>query len=58
MGTAASIVLGDPACYARFGYRPALPLGLSGPYDGAGDAFMVHEFVSGAYPARRRAVRG
>ena len=47
-GTAASVVLGDPAYYARFGYRPAAPMGLSGPYDEAGDAFMALELVTGA----------
>ena len=45
MGIGASIVLGDPAYYGRFGYRPALAMGLSGPYDAAGDAFMVVEFL-------------
>jgi len=44
MGIRASVVLGDPAYYGRFGYRPALAMGLSGPYDAAGDAFMAAEF--------------
>ena len=45
MGIRASVVLGDPAYYGRFGYRPALAMGLSGPYDAAGDAFMAVEFL-------------
>jgi putative acetyltransferase len=36
-----TVVLGSPPFYARFGFVPALPLGLTGPYDAAGDAFRV-----------------
>lgn len=36
-----TVVLGSPPFYARFGFVPALPLGLHGPYDAAGDAFRV-----------------
>ena len=36
-----SVVLGSPPFYARFGFVPALPLGVTGPYDVAGDAFRV-----------------
>lgn len=35
------VVLGSPPFYARFGFVPALPLGISGPYDAACDAFRV-----------------
>ena len=31
VGTAASIVPGDPAYYARFGYRPAAPMAVTSP---------------------------
>ena len=36
-----TVVLGSPPFYARFGFEPALRLGISGPYDAAGDAFQV-----------------
>lgn len=36
-----TVVLGSPPFYARFGFVPALSLGLTGPYDAAGDAFGV-----------------
>lgn len=36
-----TVVLGSPSFYAPFGFVPALPLGLTGPYDAAGDAFRV-----------------
>ena len=36
-----TVVLGSPPFYASFGFVPALPLGLTGPYDAAGEAFRV-----------------
>ncbi len=36
-----TVVLGSPPFYARFGFVPALPLGMHGPYDAAGEAFRV-----------------
>lgn len=36
-----TVVLGSPALYQRFGFVPALPLGITGPYDAANDAFQV-----------------
>jgi len=36
-----TVVLGSPPFYARFGFDPALPLGLTGPYDAADEAFRV-----------------
>ena len=36
-----TVVLGSPPFYERFGFEPALPLGVTGPYDAAGDAFRV-----------------
>ena len=36
-----TIVLGLPAFYARFGFVPAEDLGITGPFDDAGDAFQV-----------------
>ncbi|WP_139215182.1 GNAT family N-acetyltransferase [Oceanisphaera psychrotolerans] len=35
------VVLGEPAFYRRFGFRPASELGLECAYPGAGDAFMA-----------------
>lgn len=34
-----TVVLGSPPFYARFGFQPAFQLGVTGPYDAAGDAF-------------------
>lgn len=35
------VVLGEPAYYRRFGFEPALPLGLRSPWDDAGEAWMI-----------------
>ncbi|MBL1378611.1 GNAT family N-acetyltransferase [Zobellella iuensis] len=35
------VVLGDPAFYGRFGFKPARELGLHCPFPDAGDAFMA-----------------
>jgi putative acetyltransferase len=38
------MLLGDPNYYRRFGFRPALPLGLRNPYAGVmPDGFEIHE---------------
>jgi putative acetyltransferase len=34
------VLLGDPAYYGRFGFRPAREVGITGPY-GDGDAFQA-----------------
>lgn len=44
------VVLGDPAYYARFGFRPAAEAGLRDEY-GGGPAFQVLELRAGALPA-------
>ncbi len=36
-----TIVLGSPSFYEPFGFVPALPLEIHGPYDEAADAFQV-----------------
>jgi putative acetyltransferase len=36
-----TVVLGSPPFYERFGFVPAVDLGITGPYDAAGDAFRV-----------------
>ncbi|VTR98529.1 GNAT family N-acetyltransferase [Tuwongella immobilis] len=43
------VVLGEPAFYRRFGFRPAYPFGLFDRYEG-GDAFQVLELSPGALP--------
>ncbi|MEZ5116920.1 MAG: GNAT family N-acetyltransferase [Candidatus Nanopelagicales bacterium] len=35
------VVLGEPAYYGRFGFGPAAALGVTGPFDDAGDAFQA-----------------
>jgi putative acetyltransferase len=42
-----AVVLGDPAYYARFGFRPASRFQLESEYD-AGEAFMALELRPGA----------
>lgn len=36
-----TVVVGAPAFYGHFGFIPVASLGISGPYEGAGDAFRV-----------------
>lgn len=43
------VVLGDPAYYRRFGFRPASGFGLSDEY-GGGDAFQAMELISHGLP--------
>ncbi|MFG0274140.1 MAG: GNAT family N-acetyltransferase [Phycisphaerales bacterium] len=50
------VVLGDPAYYARYGFRPAREDGLADAYNG-GDAFQVLALVSGAVPRGAGLVR-
>ena len=50
------VVLGDPAYYARFGFRPAADAGLRGEY-GGGPAFQVLELRSGSLPVAAGLVR-
>jgi HAD superfamily hydrolase (TIGR01509 family) len=50
------VLLGDPAYYSRFGFRPASDFGLSSEY-GGGDAFQVLELRPGALAGRRGEVK-
>jgi putative acetyltransferase len=50
------VVLGDPAYYARFNFRPAVTFGLSDEYNG-GDAFQVLELLPGSMPVGAGLVR-
>ena len=51
-----AIVLGHPAYYPRFGFRPAAPLGIRWEH-GAEEAFMVRELQPGALAGRRGIIR-
>ena len=44
-GAEAVVVLGHPACYPRFGFRPASAFGLTCAYDVPDEAFMALELV-------------
>jgi putative acetyltransferase len=44
------VVLGEPAYYERFGFRPAAAVGLADEYAG-GPAFQALELVPGGLPA-------
>ena len=50
------VVLGSPAYYSRFGFRPASELGLSDEY-GGGPAFQALELVPGELPVGAGLVR-
>ena len=50
------VVLGDPAYYARFGFRAASDFGLRDDY-GGGDAFQAVELIRGALPVGAGLVR-
>lgn len=47
-GAAFVVVLGEPAYYGRFGFRPASTFGLRCEYDKAGNAFQCVELTPGA----------
>jgi putative acetyltransferase len=51
-----AVVMGEPAYYSRFGFRPAADFGLSDEY-GGGPAFQVIELVPGALPSGSGLVR-
>ncbi|MGJ3241344.1 MAG: GNAT family N-acetyltransferase [Opitutales bacterium] len=42
-----AVVLGDPAFYARFGFEPAEPRGITCLWEDAGPAFQVLELTPG-----------
>jgi putative acetyltransferase len=53
LGERLVVVLGDPTYYRRFGFEPAIRLGLTSPWSGLGDpwqALVLPEVVSGAEP--------
>jgi putative acetyltransferase len=50
------VVLGDPAYYSRFGFRPASRWGLVDEY-GGGAAFQAIELSSGSLPITGGVVR-
>jgi putative acetyltransferase len=51
-----AVVLGEPAYYARFGFRPAPEFGLSDEY-GGGPAFQAVELLPGSLPLGAGLVR-
>jgi putative acetyltransferase len=51
-----AVVLGEPAYYARFGFRPAPEFGLVDAY-GGGDAFQAVELIPGTLPVGAGLVR-
>ncbi len=55
-GFGLAVVLGEPAYYGRFGFRPARDFGLSDEY-GGGPAFQAIELVPGAMPGGAGLVR-
>ncbi|WP_125702333.1 GNAT family N-acetyltransferase [Lacticaseibacillus daqingensis] len=38
-------ILGDPAYYGRFGYRPAIDFGVQAPFDVPEENFMLRELI-------------
>lgn len=44
------VVLGDPAYYARFGFRPGAEFGITGPWASFGDAWQVLPLRAGIAP--------
>jgi putative acetyltransferase len=50
------VVLGEPAFYSRFGFRPASEFGLSDEF-GGGAAFQAIELIPGAMPTGAGLVR-
>jgi len=56
-GHEAVFVLGEPAYYGRFGFRPAGERGLSCEYDVPKEFFLALELVPGALSAARGVVR-
>lgn len=51
-----AVVMGEPAYYSRFGFRPATEFGLADEY-GGGPAFQALELVPGALPVGAGLVR-
>lgn len=51
-----AVVLGEPAYYQRFGFRPAAHWGIDSTYD-AGDAFMACEYLPISLSQRRGRAR-
>ena len=49
-GIKTAVVLGSPAYYGRFGFRPARLWNLRDEYQG-GDAFQALEFIPGSFPS-------
>jgi putative acetyltransferase len=50
-------VLGHPDYYPRFGFAPAIPLGVRCPFEVPSEAFMLLELQPGAVRGRQGVVR-
>jgi putative acetyltransferase len=57
LGAGAVVVLGHPAYYPRFGFRPASELGIACEYDVPDEAFMIMELKSHYLPAKGGTIR-
>lgn len=51
-GVQVVVVVGEPAYYRRFGFRPAREFGLRSEYTDVGDAFMACELARGVLAGR------
>ena len=56
-GAEAVVVLGYPAYYPRFGFRPASAFGITSEYDVPDEAFMALELADGALGGASGVVR-
>jgi putative acetyltransferase len=57
LGAAGVVVLGDPGYYGRFGFEPALSLGLRCEYEAPEGAFRAVELTAGGLAGRTGLVR-
>ena len=56
-GVGALVVLGHPAYYPRFGFRPASQFGIVSEYDVPDDVFMALELTPGVLEGRAGTIR-
>jgi putative acetyltransferase len=56
-GATVVVVLGHPTYYPRFGFQPAMPLGIEPPFAVPSEAFMVAELTPGGLAGHKGTVR-
>lgn len=56
-GATVVVVLGHPSYYPRFGFQPAMPLGIEPPFAVPSEAFMVAELTPGGLAGHKGTVR-